>query len=160
MSATTDALERELRGLRSRLREATPTWFSVAAPPFASRAEGAFHVVRRIALAAFSAEFRDRDMPELPRLPVLSLPDQLDVVADDLLTAAPIDGDVAGRLLAELLLHRWHIDGSLPGPSSTALAHAATGEADLAGWQRLCDLGADAGRAGDISRRSGPRGAP
>jgi hypothetical protein len=145
VSAVADALEREVRGLRRRLREAPMHWFAAAAPPFATRDDAAFHVVRRIAGDAFACEFPGRLMPPVPRLPALALADQLDVVAHDLLAFVDGNDALAGLLLAELLLHRWHIDGSPPGPASSALAATLTGESDLAGWQRLCDLSAPTG---------------
>ena len=79
-------------------------------------------------------------MPTMPRLPDLALADQLDVVAHDLFAMADLNDALAGRLLAELLLHRWHIDSSPAGPSSAELAASLTGERDAVGWQRLCDL--------------------
>ncbi len=139
MSETADALRRELRGLRARLREAPPQWFTAAAPPFATREDVAFHVVQEIARESFASAHPGRRTPVVPRLPALSLADQFEVVTDELLCALPDDSAVAGPLLAEILLHRWQLDGSAPGPLSSAAAAAATGEADVSGWQRLCD---------------------
>ena len=138
VSAVIDALDREVRGFARRLREAPMHWFAAAAPPFATREDAAFHVVRRIASAAVACECPDRAMPSVPRVPALAMADQLDVVSHDLFAVVDGHDGLAGQLLAELLLHRWHIDGSPPGPSSSVLAAEATGEEDLVGWQRLC----------------------
>ena len=139
MSSVAEALDRELRGFSIRLRDAPLRWFAAAATPFGTREDAAFHLVRRIARAAFDEEFDGLAMPVLPRLTALSLADQLDVVRHDLFALADLSDAVAGPLLAEVLLHRWHVDGSAPGPSASALAASATGEDGVAGWQRLCD---------------------
>lgn len=139
MSGSLDALERELRGLRRRLRESPPAWFLVAAPPFATRGDLAFHVVRRTAATAFGIEWPNRPFPALPRLPDLSLADQLDVVAADLLAVSSGDEAQLGWLLGELLVHRRQLDGAPPGTAAAALVEELTGTADPAGWLRYCD---------------------
>ncbi|MDQ1703231.1 MAG: hypothetical protein QOF57_2483 [Frankiaceae bacterium] len=140
MSDAADALRRELRALRIRVRESPAQWFAAAAPPFATRDDAAFHVVQEIARESFAVAFPGRPAPPVMRLPSLALADQLDVVTDELLHSMDDENDaVTGPLLAEVLLHRWHLDGSAPGPASTAAAAEATGVGDLRGWQRLCD---------------------
>jgi hypothetical protein len=139
VSAALDALDRELRGFRRRLRESAPAWFAVGAPPFATRGELAFHVVRRTAATGFGIEWPGRALPDLPRLPDLSLADQLDVVATDLLAVASGDESAVARLLGELLVHRQQLDGAAPGPAATALVAELTGLADPADWAAFCD---------------------
>lgn len=77
-------------------------------------------------------------MPALTQLPVLALAEQFDVVSGDLLAVIGADDTLAGSVLAELLLHRWQLDGSAPGPAATAVVLAVTGAGDLEAWQRLC----------------------
>jgi len=96
------------------------------AGPFASRAAAAHHLAEQLATAAWQLEpAADRALPAPPPLPLLpdepAVVDQLAVTADDLGRA--LDGAGSGRsdaavavgALAEVVLHRYDLDGSLPG---------------------------------------------
>ena len=124
-AGTDEVLARELRTLVARLRGFSATRFAAAAPPFASRAEAAFHLVEALAAAAASAE----GVAPVPvrRLGDHVLADQLAVVGTDLLAALARrpDPQLAAAALGELVLHRRDLDGSTPGPAVMALLAAA-----------------------------------
>lgn len=140
MDALIVVLERELRGFRGRLREVNPRWYAAAASPFATRADVAFHVIERVAASAYALERPGAVVPVVPRLPDLSLADQLDVVAADYLRVATSD-DASARLLGELLLHRAQLDGAPAGPEAMSVVRSATGVDAVDGWLTWCPLG-------------------
>ena len=144
-----DVFAREARLVVSRLREFSVARYAVAAPPFASKAAAAHHLAERLALAAQGIEERTATTPpqwrQLPRLADPVLADQVAVTGHDLALAAaaaeaadpawvpdrarmPVAAVVAGAL-AEVLLHRYDLDGLLPGPrgAAAALAELAPG---------------------------------
>lgn len=105
-------LERETSLLVDRLRTFTTTRFAAAAPPFATKAAVVRHLAQQLVAAAGVRR-------TLPALPVAALPDMLAVVAHDLLDTEPTE-PVAAGLLAEVLLHRYELDGSAPGRRASA----------------------------------------
>src|SRR5207248_11040887 len=90
-------LDRELSSLVERLRDFTAARYRAGAPPFETRADAAYHLVRVLASLADPAH------ADVPRLPDLALADQLAVVAQEL-TGAERSDDVAARALAEIAL--------------------------------------------------------
>lgn len=90
----------DLNGTVTRFAAATAAWtpaaWAATAPgtPGASRADVVHHLVQRLADLAASAESADRRT--VPRLDNdLALPDQLRVIAADLLAAAPAPAHLA-----------------------------------------------------------------
>lgn len=99
-----DLLRRESRSLVQRLRLWTPARYAAAAPPHGTRGDLVHHLVQALADAAADLEGGPRRA--VPRLDTdLALADQLAVVADDLVRAAP-PAQVAREATAHLLLHR------------------------------------------------------
>ena len=131
MSGAAALLDREARSLVLRLRVWTPTRWSAAVQPGLTRADLAHHLAQALADLEGSAPVR------LPRLDLdLALPDQLAVVAGDLVRAAPAPG-IAVRATAHLLLHR----ADLLGEEVPAGLAASLGLADvLAAGRAACDL--------------------
>jgi hypothetical protein len=109
-----EVLERELDLLVRRLRGFTPARYGAAAPPFPTRADAAWHLAQRLVELAGTPE-------RIPELPVAALPDVLTVVGRDLLETDP-DPATTARALAEVLLHRYDVDGAPPGPHASAQA--------------------------------------
>ncbi len=103
--AAVELLDREARSLVQRLRVWTPARWAAAVRPGVSRADLVHHLAA--ALAALGGE---APVP-LPRLDAdLALPDQLAVVAADLVRLGPPD-DVARAAAAHLLVHRTELLG-------------------------------------------------
>lgn len=117
-----DLLDREARSLVQRLRVWTPTRWAAAARPRLSRADLVHHLAQALADLGGEAPVR------LPRLEAdLVLPDQLAVVADDLVRLALPD-DVARAATAHLLLHRTELLGDeVPAGLREALQGAEPG---------------------------------
>ena len=126
-----DLLDREARSLVQRLRVWTPTRWAAAARPGLTRGDLAHHLAQALADAEGAAPVR------LPRLEAdLALPDQLAVVADDLVRSDP-HPDVAAGAVAHLLLHRHDLLGEdVPPGVADALGLGDV----LAVGRRLCDL--------------------
>lgn len=102
-----ELLARELDLLVARLRDFSPTRYAAPAPPFPTRAGAMWH------LAGFLVSAAGVDQP-LPALPDMALGDVIAVVGHELCIAAPGE-PAAAAALAEVLLHRYEIDSSLPG---------------------------------------------
>lgn len=124
-------LDREARSLVQRLRVWTPTRWAAAAAPGLTRADVAHH------LAAALADLAGESPLPLPRLESdLALPDQLAVVADDLVRLRPDDA-VARAATAHLLLHRADLLGeAVPEGLAVALGLPDV----LAAGRAVCDL--------------------
>lgn len=105
-------LEREIDLLVARLRHFTPARYAAPAPPFGTRADAAWHLAGQLVAAA------GVDRP-LPPLPVMALADVIAVTGNELLLSAP-EPPIVAAVLAEVLLHRYELDGSLPGPRAAA----------------------------------------
>jgi len=123
------AAEHEATALVQFLRRWSPSRWSGTprqqlSPVTGSAADLAHHLVQ--ALADLAADAEGRPLRSVPRLDSpLSLPDQLAVVADDLIRAAP-PPPVALRALAELVLHRAELDGGPIPPATAALLLASS----------------------------------
>lgn len=117
-----ELLAKEAHSLVQRLRVWTPTRWSAAVRPGLTRADLVHHLAQALADAGGEAPVR------LPRLEAdLALPDQLAVVADDLVRLAPPD-DVARSATAHLLLHRGELLGDeVPAGLREALQGAEPG---------------------------------
>lgn len=102
-----ELLTREIDLLVGRLRDFTPARYAAAALPFADRAGVARHLAQQ--LVTFSGSDR-----QLPVLPPLACADLVAVTGADLAAARPA-GEVVAAALAEVLLHRFDLDGSPPG---------------------------------------------
>ena len=107
-----ELLAHELNLLVTRLRDFSPARYAAPAPPFASRAAALRHLAGYLVVAAGI----DR---QLPALPDMALADVIAVTGHDLCAAAPTEA-VAAAALAEVLLHRYEVDGSLPGRRAAA----------------------------------------
>lgn len=129
--SSTDLLDREARSLVQRLRVWTPTRWAAVAVPGLTRADLVHHLAQSLADVEGSAPVR------LPRLEAdLALPDQLAVVADDLVRSGP-HPDVAAGAVAHLLLHRSELLGD---DVPAGLADALGLDDVLAAGRRLCGL--------------------
>lgn len=106
-TTTPELLGRELDLLVARLRDFSPARYGAPAPPFASRAGAMWHLARYLV----SATGVERPLPVLPDM---ALADVVAVVGHDLCLSEP-DEAAAAAALAEVLLHRYEIDGSVPG---------------------------------------------
>jgi hypothetical protein len=107
-----DLLGWELSLLVARLRDFSPTRYAAPATPFPSRAAALWH------LAGYFVAAAGIERP-LPVLPAMTLADVLAVVGHDLCTSRPAE-PLAAAALAEVLLHRYEVDGSLPGARAAA----------------------------------------
>ena len=109
-----ELLAREARSLVERLRLWTPQRWAAAAPPYATRADLAFHLAQSFVTAAGETE---RPLPRLDS--DLVLPDQLAVTADDLVRA----GRASLEHVAHLLAHRRDLlDEDVPASLTAQLA--------------------------------------
>lgn len=134
-------LDREAGLVVRRLRGFTESRYAAAAPPLDSRAAVARHLAQVLAVAAQGIESSEAAVPpdwrELPELPVLALADAVAVTANDLgnaLQSPPESAwtpagrrpvaELAAEMLAEVLLHRWDLDGSAPGAEAAAASLA------------------------------------
>ncbi len=102
-----EVLDRELTLLVARLRDFSPTRYAAPAPPFPSRAAALWHLAGFLVRAAWV----DR---QLPRLPDMALADVVAITGHDLCAMELTERDAA-EALAEVLLHRYEVDSSLPG---------------------------------------------
>lgn len=114
-----DLLSHELGLIVGRLRGFSPTRYAAPAPPFPSRAAAMWHLAQYL-VDATGVEAR------LPVLPDLALADVVAVTGHDLCSAELSDAGAAAAL-AEVLLHRYEIDGSLPGRRASALVLGVLG---------------------------------
>jgi hypothetical protein len=76
-----------------------PRWWSRPGATLATRGDLVYALVQRLADLGADAEHRDRR--QVPRIGDMSLPDQLRVMADDLLAAGPPD-DLLNRAVADI----------------------------------------------------------
>lgn len=107
-----ELLEREIHLLVARLRHFTAARYAAPAPPFGTRADAIRHLAGQLVAAA--------GVPyPLPALPDMALADVIAVTGGDLLATRPSERTAAAAL-AEVLLHRYELDGSLPGPRAAA----------------------------------------
>jgi hypothetical protein len=124
-----DLAAQELDRLASRLRSIGPGRLaSSAGPPFGTRADAIRHLVRELVLVS------DETLPHgyPARVDDVLLGDQLAVVATDALAALRSRGEDGSFVLGEIVLHRYDLDGSLPGGE---VAAALAGD-DLVGLLR------------------------
>ncbi|MEP6464284.1 MAG: hypothetical protein ABJC62_12910 [Frankiaceae bacterium] len=122
-------LARELDLLVARLRDFSPARYAAPATPFASRAGALWHLAEYLVAAAGV----DRRLPVLPDMAVA---DVVAVTGHDLCVALAFAPEPAQRLatagaLAEVLLHRYGIDGAMPGRRASAAALAVLEPAAL-----------------------------
>jgi hypothetical protein len=118
----------ELDRLCSRLRSiGSGRLASAAEPPFGTRASAIRHLVRELVAVA------DDTLPYGYPAPVedLMLGDQLAVVGAEALAALGRRGDDPVFVLGELVLHRYDLDGTLPGGDVAAALGDGALVADL-----------------------------
>jgi hypothetical protein len=131
VSDPTALLDREARSFVQRLRLWTPQRWAASLPDGAGRADVLHHLVQALADLEGSAPV------PVPRLAHdLALPDQLAVVADDLVRSGPAP-DVAVAATAHLLLHRSDLLGDEVPPG---LAAALGLDDVLAAGRAVCAL--------------------
>lgn len=109
-----ELLDHELTLLVTRLRDFSPTRYAAPTPPFPSRAAALRHLTVYLVRAAGV----DR---QLPTLSDMALADIVAVTGHDL-CATELTEAGAAAALAEVLLHRYDVDASLPGrPAAEAV---------------------------------------
>lgn len=107
-----ELLDHELTLLVARLRDFSPTRYAAPAPPFPTRAAAMWHLAGQLVRAAGQNR-------SLPALPDMALADVLAVTGHELCATALTERSAAAAL-AEVLLHRYEVDSSLPGGRTAA----------------------------------------